>query len=236
MTIQKSQLVSLYNNIPLILKCFHDEQHAQWCEKALWKYRTRRLPDSQNIFLSCHFVQKPPWKRHAILNQSVWKYIYIEQYASPSLFHNLEISRGTSEPVAEELWLHLWRRFLTCTHAHMHTNHLPMKCNYYARLLNQRTLPRSLFRDGNGNFEFTILLYHLNNVQRSYKPQTKHAERMILLSSSQIYSQTYLWVRGSWETDRRNSWISSSSFFLLLSSSHTKLLTSIAYKLKQLLS
>ena len=29
-------------------------------------------------------------------------------------------------------------------------------------------------------FEFTILMYHLDNGQRSYKPQTKHAERMIL--------------------------------------------------------
>jgi len=27
--------VSLYNNELLIFKCFHDEQHAQWCEKAL---------------------------------------------------------------------------------------------------------------------------------------------------------------------------------------------------------
>jgi len=50
----------------------------------------------------------------------------------------------------------------------------------------------SLFRDGNGNFEFAILLYHPNNGQRSYNPQTKHAERMILLSSSQIYLRTYL--------------------------------------------
>ena len=57
---------------------------------------------------------------------------------------------------------------------------------------NQRTRQRSLFRDGNGNFEFTILLYHPNNGQRSYRPQTKHAERMTLPSSTQIYSRTYL--------------------------------------------
>jgi len=55
-------------------------------------------------------------------------------------------------------------------------------------------------------------MYHLNNGQGSYKPQTKHAERMILPSSSQKYrySRTHLWVCGSWETDRRKSWISSS--------------------------
>ena len=57
---------------------------------------------------------------------------------------------------------------------------------------------------------------------------------MILPSSSQKHSQTYRWVRGSWETDRWKSRISSSFFFL--SSSHTKLLTSIACKLKHLLS
>ena len=57
-------------------------------------------------------------------------------------------------------------------------------------------------------------MHHPDNGQRSYKPRT------------------YLWVCGSWGTDRRKSRISS-SFFLL---SHTKLLTSIAYKLKQILS
>jgi len=48
-------------------------------------------------------------------------------------------------------------------------------------------------------------MHHPNNGQRSYKLQTKHAERMILPSSSQKYSRTYLWVRGSWKTDRRKS-------------------------------
>jgi len=40
------------------------------------------------------------------------------------------------------------------------------------------------------NFELTIVTYHPDNGQRSYKPQTKLAERM--LSSSQNYSQIYL--------------------------------------------
>jgi len=44
---------------------------------------------------------------------------------------------------------------------------------------------------GNGNFEFTIVMYHSDNGQRSYKPQTKHAERMILPGNSQKYLQTY---------------------------------------------
>jgi len=82
-------------------------------------------------------------------------------------------------------------------------------------------------------------MYHPDNGQSSYKPQTKHAQRMILPSSSQKHSRTYRWVRGSCERDRRKSRISSSSFFFLSSFfllSHTKLLTSIAYKLKQILS
>jgi len=48
-------------------------------------------------------------------------------------------------------------------------------------------------------------MYHPDNSQRIYKPQTKHAERMILPSSSHKQSRTYLWVHGSWETDRRKS-------------------------------
>ena len=39
-------------------------------------------------------------------------------------------------------------------------------------------------RDGNGNFEFTIVMYHPDNDQRSSKPQSQHAERMILPGSS----------------------------------------------------
>jgi len=72
-------------------------------------------------------------------------------------------------------------------------------------------------------FKFTIVLYYQDNGQRSYKPQIKHAERMILPSSSQKNSRTYLWVRGSWETDRKRSWISSSSFFFFLSHSYKTL-------------
>jgi len=72
-------------------------------------------------------------------------------------------------------------------------------------------------------------MYYPDNGQRNYKPQTKHAERMILPSSSQKHSRTYRWICGSWETDRRKVGFRHllSFFFLsffLLSSSHTKLL------------
>jgi len=71
-------------------------------------------------------------------------------------------------------------------------------------------------------------MYHPDNGQRSYKPQTKHAERMILPSSSQKHSWTYLWVHGSWETDRFCHL--SFSFFLL---SHTKLWAVVKQETKQ---
>jgi len=51
-------------------------------------------------------------------------------------------------------------------------------------------------------------MYRPDNGLRSYKPRTKHAERMMLPGSSQKYSRTYLWVRERWETDRRKCRIS----------------------------
>jgi len=39
------------------------------------------------------------------------------------------------------------------------------------------------FRDGKENLEFTIVMYYPDNGQRSYQPQIKHADRMILTSS-----------------------------------------------------
>jgi len=64
-------------------------------------------------------------------------------------------------------------------------------------------------------------------------PKTKHADRMILPSSSQKYSWMYLRVCRSRESNHYRSPISSSFFFLLLP--HTKLLTSIFYQLKQVI-
>jgi len=48
-------------------------------------------------------------------------------------------------------------------------------------------------------------MYHSDNGQRSYKPQTKHAERTILPRSSQKYLRTYLCVRGSRKTEELRS-------------------------------
>ena len=78
-------------------------------------------------------------------------------------------------------------------------------------------------------------MYHLDNGQRSYKPQTKHAERMILPSSRKnTREHTFEYAGAEQQTAGKVGFRHLlSSFFLL---SHTKLLTSIAYKLKHLLS
>ena len=79
---------------------------------------------------------------------------------------------------------------------------------------------------------FTIVMYHPDNGQTSYKPQTKHAERMILPGSSQKYLRMYLIYTGAEkQTAKRFGFRHLLSFFLVLS--HIKLLTSIAYKLQQ---
>ena len=33
LNLRNSKLISLNNNLPFIIKCFHDKQHAQWHEK-----------------------------------------------------------------------------------------------------------------------------------------------------------------------------------------------------------
>jgi len=68
-------------------------------------------------------------------------------------------------------------------------------------------------------------------VKEATKPQTKHADRMTLPSSSQKYSQMYLRVHSSQK--RLKSLIPPSSFSYL---SRAKVLTSISHQIKQLLS
>jgi len=35
---QNDKLMSLYNSVPFIFLCFHDQHNSQWCEKTLQKY------------------------------------------------------------------------------------------------------------------------------------------------------------------------------------------------------
>jgi len=121
----KNAKLILYNSVPFIVECFHNEQHAQWCEK----YQTRKSPGDQNVFLS----SCSDW-----LVQTVCMIVfaqtaafYTEQCSSPSLF-TWSLTRWF-ELVTEELWLHLRRHFFTCTHVY---KSLGNKTIHYSRLLN----------------------------------------------------------------------------------------------------
>ena len=52
----------------------------------------------------------------------------------PIAFFHVQCHTRRFEPLTEELWLPLQPSFLL--HERMRANHLAMKCNYYARLLN----------------------------------------------------------------------------------------------------
>ena len=45
------ELISLYDNILFIFKCFHDQQGSQWREKASRKYPTKQQQNGQIVFL-----------------------------------------------------------------------------------------------------------------------------------------------------------------------------------------
>jgi len=53
--LKNGELVSLYDNVPFIFECFHDQQDSQWREKASWRYQTRNSQNGQNVFLSFFF-------------------------------------------------------------------------------------------------------------------------------------------------------------------------------------
>ena len=57
-----------------------------------------------------------------------------EQCTSPSLFSRFEVSRGGSNRSLKNYSFLCDAIFSSCVR--MHTSHLAMKCNYYARLLN----------------------------------------------------------------------------------------------------
>ena len=72
-------------------------------------------------------------------------------------------------------------------------------------------------------------MYHPDNCRRSYKPQTKHAERMLLPTSSQKNTRERTLSTRELRNRPPKKLDFIVIFFLLLS--HTKLLTSIVYKL-----
>jgi len=79
-------------------------------------------------------------------------------------------------------------------------------------------------------------MYYPGNGQRSYKPQTKHAERMLLPRCLQkyIHERTFEYTGAEKQMLKKSDFVI--FFLLLLLLPNTKLLTSMAYKLQQLLS
>ena len=50
--LRNGTLISLYNNIPFIFECFHDQQDSSRREKPSRKYHTRYSQNGQIVFLS----------------------------------------------------------------------------------------------------------------------------------------------------------------------------------------
>ena len=50
--LRNGTLISLYNNIPFIFECFHDQQDSSHREKPSRKYHTRYSQNEQIVFLS----------------------------------------------------------------------------------------------------------------------------------------------------------------------------------------
>ena len=48
----KNGMLISHNNVPFIVKCFHDQQVSQWCKKASRRYQTRSSQNGRNVFLS----------------------------------------------------------------------------------------------------------------------------------------------------------------------------------------
>ena len=108
---------STYNNVLFISKCFHEEQHAQWYVKALQKYWTRKQPDHQYVSSSSdglvqNYVTLSQWFPHKTA------VFYTEQCTSTSLFHNFEVSWGTSNRSLKNNGFICNATFFTCTHVH----------------------------------------------------------------------------------------------------------------------
>jgi len=98
--LKNGKLISLYNNVPFIVKCFNDQQVSQWREKASRRYQTRSSQNRRNVFLSFFLLlSSSDGLAHYCVNLSRWfmhetAAFYTEQCTTPSLFHNFEVQQG----------------------------------------------------------------------------------------------------------------------------------------------
>ena len=122
--LKNGKLIGLYNNVPFIFKCSHDEQHAQWCEKASRSTESESC-QMANMFLSFFFSSSSSSdglvQNCMTLSQSFshkTAAFYTEQCTSPLLSHNFEFSWGGSNRSLLNYCFICNTIFLTFTHAH----------------------------------------------------------------------------------------------------------------------
>ena len=130
----KNAKLILYNNVPFILECFHNEQHAQWRKKkTLQKYQTRKSTEDQkpkciSFFFLLRLASSNCLHNYFCTNSSFFRLSsapahHFFTWSLPSWFKLL----------TEELWLHLHLHFFTHTHVY---KSLSNKTIHYSRLLN----------------------------------------------------------------------------------------------------
>jgi len=124
--LKNGKLISLYNNVPFIVECFHDQQVSQWCKKASRKYQTRSSQNGRNVFLSFFLLSSSDGLAHYCVNLSRWfthetAAFYTGQCTTPSLFHNFEVSRGARSHSLKHYGFQFGTPFslFVLTHAHL---------------------------------------------------------------------------------------------------------------------
>ena len=88
-------LISLYNHIPFIFECFHDQQDSSHRENPSRKYHTRHSQNGQIVFLSSSSSSSDNLAQRC-LNLSRWfshetVAFSTEQCNVPSLFRYLQV-------------------------------------------------------------------------------------------------------------------------------------------------
>ena len=107
--LKNDKLISLCSNVPFIFECFQDEKQTHWHEKPTWKHWTAKLPKLCDSFTM-------------VLHKTAA--FYTEQCTSPSLFHNFQVSQGSSNQSLKNYGFISNTIFKNCRRC---TNHLATK-------------------------------------------------------------------------------------------------------------
>ena len=101
--LKNDKLISLCSNVPFIFECFQDEKQTHWHEKPTWKHWTAKLPKLCDSFTM-------------VLHKTAA--FYTEQCTSPSLFHNFQVSQGSSNQSLKNYGFISNTIFKNCRHMH----------------------------------------------------------------------------------------------------------------------